>query len=175
MRSFRPVFLLLALVLGPGCPLDIQVREPDAGVLSCEKDLDCPEGQRCESSRAQSLCAPGPRITEACEAMECFDFATCLRGRCEYSCFGASACPKGYQCMPDFECVGACGEGEPARPGAYCDSSTDCVRCGACVALNGGDKRCHRPCASDAECGGAPGACVRVPGGGSTQRVCASP
>ncbi|QRO02298.1 latent transforming growth factor beta-binding protein [Archangium violaceum] len=168
----------LALVTVLGCPLDIEVREPpldtDAGPRACVKDQDCPEGQRCDDAYSDNHCEPGPRVTQSCTGdFTCSYLASCVEGRCELGCLGGR-CRPGYQCAPDRECVEACSEGAPTKLGDYCDGSTDCGRCGFCVALSGsGEKRCHQPCTSDTECGGETGACQKVTN--STLHVCRLP
>jgi hypothetical protein len=175
--SMHPLVRLLvplALVTVLGCPLDIQVREedPDEGPRACVKDQECPEGQRCDDASRDNHCIEGPRVTQPCTGFgTCSYLAFCQKGRCVEGCLGGATCRLGYQCAPDDECVEACTEGPPTKAGSYCGSSTDCGRCGFCVALGGGGKQCHQPCTADAECpGGAPGACMVVPG--STARVC---
>lgn len=168
----------LALVTVLGCPLDIELREPDtgtdAGPWACVKDQDCPDGQRCSDASKNKHCVKGPRVTQPCEGGygTCSYGASCAKGLCQEYCAGGP-CRLGYQCAPDLECVEACTEGPPTNLGHYCDGSTACGRCGVCVALGSGQKKqCHQPCTADAQCpGGAPGACVLVPGIGSA-RVC---
>ncbi|QRK10731.1 latent transforming growth factor beta-binding protein [Archangium violaceum] len=174
----RPVRLLapLALVTVLGCPLDIDVREPDtvtdAGPWACVKDQDCPDGQRCDDASEDNHCEKGPRVTQPCGGYGTCSYGVfCDEGRCEEGCLGIP-CRLGYQCAPDFECVEACTEGPPSNLGAWCKSSTECGRCGFCVALGGGEKQCHQPCTADAQCPeGAPGTCVLVAPGKSA-RVC---
>jgi hypothetical protein len=179
-----PSWLLASLVLlvGAGCPLDIQVREEpetDAGcfrpscVRDCSSDRDCPDDERCNGFDAK--CEPGARLTQECgDNLDCTTFARCLRGRCTQTCNGT--CPKDYQCSPENTCVESCaGLPPPKSLGRYCDSSQECGRCGFCADVESqGAKRCHQPCRSDAECPGATaGACVAIPG--SALRACRQP
>ncbi|OJT26591.1 hypothetical protein BO221_00660 [Archangium sp. Cb G35] len=164
----------LALVTMLGCPLDIQVREEDpgdAGPRACVKDQECPDGQRCNDASRDNVCEDGPRVTQPCPGFgTCSYTVFCEKGVCVHGCLGAD-CRPGYQCAPDYKCVEACAEGPPTKAGEFCDTSTDCGRCGFCVSLGGEAKRCHVPCTADTQCpGGAPGACVLVPG--KTVRVC---
>lgn len=169
-------FLLLILLVAPGCPLDIQVREEldagclgDACVRSCAADRECPEDQRC--SDVYRECESGPRLTEPCsDPLACSTFAYCVKGRCTRDC--DPGCPTGYQCSPAPEslCVETCEGLPPEHLGDSCETSMDCARCGFCANLGRG-KTCHQPCRSDAECpGGQAGTCVQLPG--STLRVC---
>lgn len=166
----RCSFLLVAFVLlvGPGCPLDIQVRgEPDAGcsedscALACEADRECPDEQRCHY--LYNTCEDGPRLTEACsDSLDCPGNSRCMGGHCVRSC--ERGCPLGYQCGPEATCVETCDGLTPSNLGSYCETSMDCTRCGFCTDLGGG-KRCHQPCRSDAECpGGSAGSCAQIPG-----------
>lgn len=173
--SFR--LALLVLWMGPGCPLDIQVRdEADAGcagqdcVLACLSDRECPEGQRCNDAFGQ--CEPGTRLTEPCaDSFSCPSLAFCREDRCTRPC--SSGCPSGYLCGPESQCVEACQGMPPESLGRFCQGSLECTRCGFC-ADTGGVKKCHQPCQADAECpGGEPGVCQLIPG--STLRVCRLP
>ncbi|RKG80055.1 latent transforming growth factor beta-binding protein [Corallococcus exercitus] len=178
MRCPFPFLLVLGVLLvGPGCPLDIQVREePDAGcsgdscTLACAADRECPAGQRCNDFYDE--CEPGPRITEPCaDNIACSGIASCKDGRCARRC-SVNDCPLGYQCSPGPEslCVETCEGLTPENLGRFCASSMECTRCGLCTD-SGGGKKCHQPCRSDAECPDArPGVCVVIPG--STLRVC---
>ncbi|RKH03857.1 latent transforming growth factor beta-binding protein [Corallococcus carmarthensis] len=172
--SLSFLLVLLVLVVGPGCPLDIQVREaPDAGCSEsscsspCDADRECPAGQRCNLFFKD--CEDGPRLTEPCSAAtSCSGNARCTGGRCVQGC--GQGCPVGYLCGPESTCVETCEGMTPATLGSYCTTSMDCTRCGFC-ADSGSGKKCHQPCRSDAECPDAkPGACVLLPG--STLRVC---
>ncbi|MGE6761460.1 latent transforming growth factor beta-binding protein [Corallococcus interemptor] len=173
MRRLLPLIVLVLLV-GPGCPLDIQVREaPDAGCSeddcpsACASDRECPEDQRCHY--LYNECEDGPRLTEPCSvSFDCSSNARCMGGHCVRSC--AQGCPLGYQCGPEATCVETCDGLTPSNLGSYCETSMDCTRCGFCADLGDG-KKCRLPCKSDAECpdGGA-GSCAQIPG--TTLRAC---
>lgn len=155
----------LALVTVLGCPLDIEVREDtDAGPRACVKDQECPDGQRCGDDSEDNHCVPGPRVTQPCSGGygTCSYAASCQNGLCTENCVGGP-CRLGYQCAPDYKCVEACTEGPPTKTGDFCETSTDCGRCGFCVATGSKEMKCHQPCSSDAECPGAtPGVCEKV-------------
>lgn len=167
-------FLLVVLLVGPGCPLDIQVREePDAGCEDssceqvCDADRECPVGQRCND--LSDVCEDGPRLTEPCSvSFDCDSNARCMDGHCVRSC--VRSCPLGYQCGPETTCVESCERRTAGHLGDYCENSMDCTPCGFC-ADSGDGRRCHQPCRSDAECPeGKAGSCVLL--SGTDLRVC---
>ena len=105
--------------------------------VRCLEDMDCPDGQSCESA----ICRDLPPPTGECRVdADCGDGRACREEVCEDSCTTDSNCAEGDYCRE-----GVCELDD--RPKPFCERNADCEAGHPCV---GGI--CRTPCTTSDEC-----------------------